>query len=66
MTEEQTVPRCSLCGGPVEAWPGGYGYGHNPEPLKPIEERCCDDCNWTKVIPARLRNMGIDPRGGAA
>jgi len=39
---------CSLCGGPVE------GMGHNPEPLKPYGERCCTECNWTKVIPERI------------
>lgn len=39
---------CSLCG--VEF----VGMGNNPEPLKDFEERCCDSCNWTKVIPARI------------
>ena len=39
---------CSLCGGPYEH------FGNNPEPLKDFEERCCDDCNWQKVVPARL------------
>jgi hypothetical protein len=52
---------CSLCGGPVEPWPDGsnppHGYGHNPEPLAPFEERCCTRCNDTKVIPARIRRM---------
>ncbi len=27
--------------------------GHNAQPVK--EGRCCDDCNYTVVIPARLR-----------
>ena len=40
---------CSLCGGGFSRW------GHNPEPLKPFEERCCDICNETKVIPERIR-----------
>lgn len=39
---------CSLCGGPYER------YGNNPEPLRTVHERCCGDCNETKVIPARL------------
>jgi hypothetical protein len=31
------------------------GYGHNPEPLKDgIVNRCCDKCNVSKVIPARV------------
>lgn len=44
-------PPCSLCGGPVE------GMGHNPEPLKTYSDRCCSDCNSTKVIPARIANI---------
>jgi hypothetical protein len=29
------------------------GYGNNPAPVK-NEGKCCDDCNFTKVLPARL------------
>ena len=43
--EERT---CSLCGDTF------IGMGNNPEPLAEFEDRCCDDCNWTKVIPARF------------
>ena len=39
---------CSLC---REHF---YGHGHNPEPIKRFEERCCDDCNARYVIPRRL------------
>jgi hypothetical protein len=42
---------CSLCG---ETF---IGMGNNPEPLKEFEERCCDDCNWGKVVPARIARM---------
>jgi hypothetical protein len=42
------VGKCSLCGEKYE------DYGHNPEPLKRFEERCCGECNMNKVIPARL------------
>jgi hypothetical protein len=42
---------CSLCGDVFA------GMGNNPEPLKPFAERCCDDCNWARVIPARLASM---------
>ncbi|PWT73729.1 MAG: hypothetical protein C5B60_07815 [Chloroflexi bacterium] len=42
---------CSLCGGPYT------GYGHNPQPLRhAYEDRCCDTCNTTRVIPARWAN----------
>lgn len=39
---------CSLCGQSF------FGMGNNPEPLKPFDARCCDDCNAHKVIAARL------------
>lgn len=42
---------CSLCGKEF------VGMGHNPEPLKPYEERCCDHCNEYRVIPARMRRV---------
>ena len=29
--------------------------GHNADPLS--EGRCCDTCNITKVIPARIKNI---------
>lgn len=48
---------CCLCDGIFEGW------GNNPDPLKDSdgewfkEEECCDDCNSTKVIPARFREL---------
>lgn len=39
---------CSICGKVEE------GYGHNPEPIYSNEERCCEECNNTAVIPARI------------
>lgn len=44
--------KCCLCGA---HW---IGWGNNPDPLlhKP-NERCCDFCNQSKVIPARLKGM---------
>ena len=33
------------------------GYGNNPDPVNGLtynDGRCCDDCNATRVIPARL------------
>jgi hypothetical protein len=47
---------CSLCGGPYLRW------GNNPEPLLRVEQRCCDACNNSKVIPARLARMRGDKR----
>jgi len=43
---------CDLCGG--NAGP----YGNNPGPLR--GDTCCDTCNMTKVMPARLtRNESV-------
>ena len=37
---------CCLCEEPLK------GYGHNAEPL--ASGRCCDNCNYSKVINKRL------------
>jgi hypothetical protein len=55
---EDAVPICCLCGEPCEAWHAEpTGYGHNPDPLGVDGDRCCDACNSTYVIPARLRRI---------
>jgi hypothetical protein len=46
---EEPVTTCCLCGRMF------IGYGNNPWPLK--GDRCCDGCNDSKVIPARISNM---------
>ncbi len=42
--------KCVLCGVKI------LGWGNNPAPLANKGE-CCDVCNDTKVIPARLEAM---------
>ena len=43
---------CSICGKTFTGW------GNNPYPVtKGENDRCCDLCNDTKVIPARLEQM---------
>ena len=40
---------CCICGKKI------VGYGNDPWPVvKDEESECCDECNFTKVIPARL------------
>ena len=39
---------CCICGMGFSEW------GHNPDPVK-SSGTCCDSCNDTYVIPARLR-----------
>tara|TARA_R110002020_G_scaffold276042_8_gene491288 strand:- start:2151 stop:2408 length:258 start_codon:yes stop_codon:yes gene_type:complete len=56
--------KCCLCDGEVDKHytPEGEMYwdkGHNPAPVKTGEDdRCCDTCNATVVIPARLVHAG--------
>ena len=46
---------CCICG------KGSNGYGNNPETVGALkyslDAQCCDDCNDTVVIPARLGAM---------
>lgn len=47
-----TKENCVLCGKPFSE------FGNNPEPLKPYDTgKCCNFCNDTKVIPARMRGL---------
>lgn len=46
--------KCCLCKGQIED-KGYWNKGNNAEPLK--TGRCCDTCNATKVIPARLKAL---------
>jgi hypothetical protein len=48
----EKVFKCCLCG---ESF---IGYGNNPYPVdKDPEHRCCDVCNVTKVLPARVLEL---------
>lgn len=47
MAEEKKI--CSICGKEYSGW------GNNAEPIN--EGRCCDDCNASAVIPARLEML---------
>lgn len=39
---------CCICGSAIT-----YGMGNNPAPIA-VGGRCCDNCNTSVVIPARL------------
>lgn len=44
--------KCCICGKEIN------GYGNNPWPINnDVEARCCDDCNWSVVIPARIEGL---------
>ena len=41
--------KCEICGNNYK------DYGHNARPVK--EGRCCDTCNYSVVIPARIEAL---------
>ena len=49
MNEER---KCCICGRIFRGW------GNNPYPVvQDVEARCCDVCNATAVVPARLEQL---------
>ena len=48
--------KCCLCGNDIEVKPW-WDQGNNAQPL--ADGRCCDVCDMTKVIPARLFGLGV-------
>ena len=52
MKQEKKEIICCLCGKPCE-----NEYGNNPEPLAKYPARCCDKCNYEKVVPARIKEI---------
>lgn len=46
--------KCCICGKEIESR-YGWDKGNNAEPVK--KGRCCDVCDRTVVIPARIREM---------
>ena len=51
-TDKKEIKTCCLCKDQFE------GYGNNPLPLYNKKGRCCNICNLTKVLPARLMLNG--------
>ena len=43
---------CAICEGPIEVTEWGWNQGHNAAPV--IDGRCCNICQDTVVMPARL------------
>lgn len=50
--------KCCICKEDIAVHPSGWDQGNNAEPVV-RKGRCCDKCNAEKVIPARLRAMGV-------
>jgi uncharacterized protein YbdZ (MbtH family) len=47
--------KCSICKQEIDVQPSGWKEGHNAQPV--TNGRCCTDCNWKTVVPARLRQF---------
>ena len=48
--DEEDTFKCCICSNEYK------GLGNNPDPISENEnDRCCDNCNTYKVIPARLK-----------
>lgn len=54
MGNYKEVGICSICGKPYTNW------GNNAQPVN--NGRCCDTCNYMKVIPARIDQMRMKAR----
>jgi len=52
--------KCCLCKKEIEI-KGTWKGGNNAMPLK--KGRCCDKCNYLKVIPARIKNLNKGGEG---
>ena len=46
---------CSICNNKIND-----RFGNNAEPVN--NGRCCNDCNSTVVIPARIKEMMLDDK----
>lgn len=47
--------KCSICFKTIGVDANGWDGGHNAQPVN--NGRCCESCNDTVVITARLRQM---------
>ena len=53
MAKKKKNPICCICGCECE-----NEYGNNPWPIvKDADARCCDRCDQTAVIPARIQQL---------
>jgi len=52
--------KCCICKKEIIPNKIGWGRGNNALPVK--DGRCCDECNWSVVIPARLKKVKMDKK----
>ena len=51
----KTITICSICGKKIPTELDGWSIGNNAEPIN--DGRCCNECNETVVIPARIKQI---------
>jgi len=51
---------CSICKEPIEVTSYGWAEGNNAEPIN--DGRCCDTCDMTKVLTARMEALRTSSR----
>lgn len=64
---------CSLCGGKYEGygnstwgwWEMTTGCSKDEDSYRGEKERCCDECNVKKVVPARIYLYKMSSNGGS-
>jgi len=47
--------KCSICNKKIPVELNGWSIGNNAEPIN--SGRCCNKCNETVVIPARIKQI---------
>jgi hypothetical protein len=47
--------KCSICETEIPVKDGGWSQGNSAEPVN--HGRCCDDCNMSVVVPARMKEL---------
>lgn len=55
-SSEEKEYKCCLCQQVIETQIGGWNKGHNPWPMTfaGADSRCCESCNVSVVVPARI------------
>ncbi len=58
MSDYKETGICCICGKEYTHW------GNNPWPVSEnVNDRCCDDCNFSVVLAARLGLMNKEKKG---
>ena len=53
----RSLDACVICGEAIGVESGGWASGHNADPK--ADGYCCENCNLTEVVPARMKADGV-------